>query len=147
MSLDVSLISSEHVAKKTTGIFIREDGATRELSIDEAKERYGEIGLTERRIETNEVFTANITHNLNKMAEAADLYMPIWCPEKIGISKASQLIAPLTKGLNEIMTNPDKYQVLNPSNGWGTYRQFVQFVKDYLNACKEYPDANVFADR
>ena len=31
------------------------------------------------------VFEANVTHNLNRMAEAAGFYKEVWRPEEIGI--------------------------------------------------------------
>jgi len=38
------------------------------------------------------IFEANITHNLNRMAQAAGIYEALWCPDEIGITKAAQLI-------------------------------------------------------
>ena len=35
---------------------------------------------------------ANITHNLNRMAEAVDLYLPLWRPEEIGIAQAEEIV-------------------------------------------------------
>ena len=34
----------------------------------------------------------NITHNLNKMADAVGLYEVLWKPDEIGITTASQMI-------------------------------------------------------
>jgi hypothetical protein len=32
-------------------------------------------------------------------------------------------------------------------NGWGDYDGFITFVRDYLEACEQYPDANVRVSR
>lgn len=81
------------------------------------------------------IYSANITHNLGAMAREAGIYEALWRPDEIGVTKAHQLIAPLTE--------PDKYRALNPPNGWGSYEGLVMFVKDYLNACGMEPDADV----
>lgn len=91
------------------------------------------------------VYDANITHNLNKMAEAAGVYMHLWRPSEIGITKASQLIDPLSKGLKKLHDNPEYYKTFEASNGWGLYEHFVPFVEQYLEACIDYPHAIVHA--
>lgn len=93
------------------------------------------------------VYENNMTHNLNKMADAAGIYEALWRPGEIGITKASQLIEPLTAGLERLRADPEKFKAYNPSNGWGTYEGLVDFVTSYLAACKEYPDADVTASR
>jgi hypothetical protein len=89
------------------------------------------------------VFTANMTHNLNKMAECAGVYFPVWRPEEVDILKASQLIAPISTGLEQLHARPEEMKALNPPNGWGTYDFLVQFLSNYLSACKQWPDATV----
>lgn len=93
------------------------------------------------------LFFANITHNLNNMASAAGIYYHLWRPEEIGIEKASALIEPLTKGLSTLRKKKDILLDYNPTNGWGKYEDLVALVKDYLAACKTYPDAIVKVDR
>jgi len=83
----------------------------------------------------------NVTHNMNKMAEAVGLYQVLWSPEEIGITTASQMIEPIEKGIRELMSNPDKYKAYNPPNGWGNYDIFVSFCRSVLSTCKENPDA------
>lgn len=98
-------------------------------------------------LEEEEVYCANITHNLRAMAEAAGIYKELWRPEEIGIEKASQLIQPLSTGLEKLKENPKKIEEYNAKNGWGLYEHFVPFVEEYLNACIENPDAIVSASR
>lgn len=151
MSLDVTLTTKEPILKKaSSGIFVRENGQTVEITVEEWNLRnpgIDPVTFHDMDENTNEVFDYNITHNLNTMAEAAGIYEHLWRPEEIGITKANQLIEPLRQGLHELKMNPDKYKLLNPDNGWGNYEGLVKFVEAYLNACYEYPDADVNADR
>lgn len=94
-------------------------------------------------VKPTKVYSANITHNLNKMAQAAGIYEALWHPEEIGITKAHQLIVPLTEGLARLRADSAKYRAFNPPNGWGSYEGLVEFVEAYLNACGREPDADV----
>lgn len=94
-----------------------------------------------------EVFTANVTHNLNKMADAAGIYKHLWRPDEIGITTAAQLIEPLAQGLARLEADPQSFKQYNPPNGWGNYDGLVRFVRDYLKACKKNPDAKVEVSR
>lgn len=94
--------------------------------------------------ETTECFyTANITHNLNTMAGEAGIYEYLWQPEEKGVTKASQLIEPLRKGLELMKADPERFKKHNPENGWGSYDGFVPWIERYLAACEEYPDSTV----
>lgn len=89
----------------------------------------------------------NITHNLGAMADAAGLYMYLWRPEEIHLTKTSELIEPLKDGLEILKANRQAYMKLNPKNGWGSYETLVEFVEEYLAACKLYPDALIEVSR
>lgn len=147
MGLDVSLYKPSPTLKKGTGVFVRENGNTRELSIQEVEERYPESNIQETVYESNEAYSAKITHNLNTMASEAGIYKHLWRPDEIGIETARELIDPLREGLHKLKSNPEKYKAFNPSNGWGNYEGFVRFVSEYLDACYENPDAYVSACR
>lgn len=97
--------------------------------------------------QSEDVYWANITHNLTEMADAAGIYQALWRPEEIGITKASQLIDPLTFGLKKLKDDPEFYEKFNSSNGWGLYEHFVPFVSEYLQACIDSPDADVSVSR
>lgn len=43
--------------------------------------------------------------------------------------------------------NPEKYKVYSASNGWGTYEQFLPWLKEHLHAYKDYPDAIISVSR
>ena len=99
-----------------------------------------------------EVYDANITHNLGKMAGKVacgkhTLYEYLWRPEEIGIKQAGELIQPLREGVKELKDKPDEYKKYDAENGWGTYKHFVPFVEKYLTACEENPDAEVDVSR
>lgn len=93
------------------------------------------------------VASFNITHNLNEMAEAADIYKCLWRPDENCIEKAHQMIEPLSAGLADLLANPAKYKQFNPENGWGSYEGLVSFVKGVLNACIENPNADIEVSR
>jgi hypothetical protein len=147
MSLDVYLISKEPITKRGTGVFIRENGKNKELTIEDVRNKFPDAVIEENEFETECVFCANITHNLNEMADAAGLYEACWRPENIKAEKAKDIIPILAKGLEDMKARPTFYKQYNSSNGWGVYENLVEFVESYLNACREYPDATIDISR
>ncbi|MCI5143361.1 MAG: hypothetical protein D3909_16895 [Candidatus Electrothrix sp. ATG1] len=101
----------------------------------------------DRQAEEIEVFEANITHNLNTMADKAGIYYHVWRPEEIGIKKAGDLIFPLEKGISDMKARPGFYKKFDAPNGWGTYDEFVPWLEEYLQACKNYPEAEIGISR
>jgi hypothetical protein len=95
----------------------------------------------------DELYSANITHNLGKMAAEAGIYKHLWRPDEIKITKARQLIKPLQKGLAKLIAEPDRYKAFDAPNGWGLYIHFVPFVSLYLAACEKFPKATVSVSR
>lgn len=109
------------------------------------------------------VYSANITHNLGDMADEAGIYEALWRPhrlkegynipeddydaeyafEEANPPKANEIIPVLEKGLADLKARPKHYEKFNSSNGWGMYDNFVPFVENYLNALKQYPDADI----
>ena len=89
------------------------------------------------------VYSANITHNLNKMAMEADIYYALWRPEEINCVNAIDIVELLELGLNKLKSNPNYYKQFDSPNGWGLYIHFVPFVEKYLEACKENIDAKI----
>ena len=145
MSLDVYLTTPKLVKRGSSGIFVRENGETKEISRAEWDDRNPghEPCVVCSAEETYEVYSRNITHNLNDMAEDAGIYKHLWRPDEIDITKAAQLIKPLKEGLARLKAEPKRFKKFNPSNGWGDYDGLVDFVKDYLAACEANPEANV----
>jgi hypothetical protein len=147
MSLDVLLISKTPITKKGTGVFIRENGKNKELTVEEIREKFPNAVVKENEFETKCVFNANITHNLNKMADEAGIYEACWRPEEIGATKASDIIPILEKGFEDMKTRPEHFKKFDSENGWGTYEDFLPWVESYLKACQEYPDATIEVSR
>ena len=147
MSLDVYL-EIEGATRGGSGIFVREDGATKEISRAEWDEKFpGREPVVAHLSPCGSVFSRNITHNLGRMALEAGIYSHLWRPEEIGISHARQLIDPLAHGLDVLESDPDRFRGFNPKNGWGSYDGLCEFVRAYLAACREYPDAAVTVSR
>lgn len=90
-----------------------------------------------------EVFDQNITHNLGNMAEAAGLYMPIWCPEEVGINRAEDLLPLLQSGIDKMEKDPEAFKEHDAPNGWGTYEDFLPWLIKLRDACEEYPLAKI----
>lgn len=109
------------------------------------------------------VYSANITHNLGAMAkevkygvnvlqtdqpgEELTLYHILWRPEDIGMIYAKDIVNLLEVGWRILISNPDKYNMYNPPNGWGNYQGLVSFVYHYYNACKDNPEAELRVSR
>lgn len=148
MSLDVYLhLDRPSVCDPRHAIFVRRDGSNVEITREEWDALHPGVEpvltLVNANPDVERVFEYNITHNLNRMAVAAGIYEPLWRPDEIGITKASQLIEPLSAGLERLKADPGTYRAHNPSNGWGTYEGLVTFVEAYLAACRDYPEASV----
>lgn len=100
-----------------------------------------------RRRISDTLYERNVTHNLNRMADAAGIYQHLWRPGEIGITRAAELIAPLEAGLAALLAEPARFKEYNPSNGWGSYEGLCDFVNEYLEACRAHPGAIVSVSR
>ena len=94
-----------------------------------------------------EVYHANITHNVNKMAIEAGVYMEVWRPEECEVTHARQLIEPLRDAIRLMAAEPGRFIKHNSDNGWGMYENFLPWLQKYLAACLDYPDAAVEVSR
>lgn len=147
MSLDVYL-TLPGATVSGSGIFVRENGSVREISRAEWDEKFpGREPIIAVLEDDSSVYSANITHNLGKMASEAGLYQALWRPEEIGITRAHQLIEPLRTGWEYLRSNPDHFKQFNPENGWGNYDNLIAFTEQYLEACEQYPTAEVRVSR
>lgn len=99
------------------------------------------------RVQPSVVYDANYTHNCNLMAMEAGIYGEVWRPDEIGITKAAQLIEPLERGIALMRADPERFRAMNPTSGWGSYETFVPWLERYLDACREFPDADVSVSR
>ena len=94
-----------------------------------------------------EVYRANITHNVNKIAMSAGIYEILWRPDEINVTTAKEIVDLLDAGISRLRANPEKFTPLNPKNGWGSYEGFVLWCENYLRACREYPEALIEVSR
>lgn len=111
----------------------------------EVKHSYDGGKTSEKKAE--ELFTANITHNLGKMAEEAGIYQACWRPEEINATKAKDILPLLQKGYADLVSRPDHFRKFDSPNGWGTYDGFLPWVKEYMEACAKFPEATIYVWR
>ena len=150
MSLDVYLnLPGFSEPSFHSGIFIRRNGATVEVSREEWETLHPgrEPMVSDIAMDDGEVYHGKITHNLYAMANEANLYEVLWHPDKLGFTTAGQLVPLLTDGLALLLDQPERFKALNPANGWGSYDGLVRLVREYLAACIAHPEALVTADR
>jgi len=99
------------------------------------------------------VYSANITHNLGKMADAVvlsngkTLYQVLWRPEEHGWKTAEDIVEMLDEGWNILLADPEKFRMFTPENHWGSYEGLCEFVYQYRNACWDAPDAELSVSR
>ena len=93
------------------------------------------------------IFDANITHNLGEMADKAGIYKACWRPEEIGAIKAKDILPLLEKGYSDMKARPEYYKQFDSPNGWGLYEHFLPWVEEYLQACKENPECEIYVSR
>lgn len=142
MSLDVTLYHTRHISYDGGKTFFEEE-------------------------DREEFYSANITHNLNTMAEQAGIYEALWRPHRLRedcpkhfknhqeeyafeesvTCYAKDIIPVLEEGLQKLKSDPAHYRKFDSPNGWGLYQNFVPFVEKYLEACKEYPEAKISVNR
>lgn len=98
-------------------------------------------------LDGEEVFSANITHNLGRMANKCGMYESLWRPDENRMLKAKDIIEDLADGLALMKSNPAFFRKFDAPNGWGLYEHFVPWVERYLKACFEYPEADISISR
>ena len=89
------------------------------------------------------LFDCSYTHNITAMASEGGIYQCLWHHEERGITKAEQLIEPLSKAVLEMRINPARFKAHNPVNGWGNYDSWLEWCVLLLDACRDNPAAKV----
>ena len=144
MSLDLYIRSKTPVRKRGTGVYIRENGKTRELkTVTEVKEYFPDADLSDikmQEFETNDLWHENITHNMGKMASHVPvreqtLYMYLWRPEEIGFTHVmAEYVQGVFTGLLYLKAHKEELlqylPPIHPETGkrWGSYEQLVDFL-------------------
>lgn len=146
MSLDISL-NTRSLNPAGSGIFVRENGRTKEISREEWDQKFPNREPVV--MYTHQTYTAwhgNITSNVADMAQEADIYAALWMPESCGFKFAAEIIGTLDIAVKMLKEQPQRFDAYNASNGWGTREQFVEFLEEYLQACRTYPTAEIAVD-
>lgn len=55
-----------------------------------------------------------------------------------------ECLVKLKKGLSEMKNNKEKYEAMNPENGWGRYEGAVEVVETLIKWAKEAPKAEFY---
>lgn len=108
---------------------------------------YFDVDVGHDEHEEHVVYSANITHNLNRMASEAGIYECLWRPDEHGIENAEQIIETLSNGVDDMLQRPAHYRTFDSPNRWGVYENFVPWCQEYLFACKKYPKARIRVSR
>lgn len=87
------------------------------------------------------VFDTEFTDNLIPMAREAGIYEYLWEPGWENVMTAEQLARNLPGGISGMVCSPNMMESLNPSNGWGSYEEFVPALFELMMACRRYPTA------
>lgn len=147
MSLDISL-HIDGQEEEAGGIYIRRNGRMEKISREEWDQMNpGREPVTVKPYTTDEVFSANITHNLGEMADRAGIYYALWRPEEREWKLAKDITPVLEEGLRLLKKYPEFFKEFDSENGWGIYEHFVPFVEEVLEACKKYPEARIEVSR
>lgn len=90
----------------------------------------------------------NITHNLTKMADEAGIYYAIWRPEELfKVPKCKDVLDIIKEGYKKMLDDPERYKKFNPSNGWGNYSGFCEWIEKLISAYEENPEAVIRCSR
>jgi len=100
------------------------------------------------------VHNMNLTHNLTSMASHVEvgkddltLYDVLWRPDEHYMYHADDILPYVRTGLKELLHNPSKYEMYNPTNGWGSYDTLVKQVTELLFQLELHPQAYLQPDR
>lgn len=153
MSLDLYVMSFKKPVKhKGTGILIRVNGHTKELTLGEAEGLYVSDSINEITSEDNIYWHGNITHNLGAIADHCYCYCPdktslysILCrPEEttlltVNRKLTSSYVKAISICLRELKEHRDYYEKFNPENNLGDYVTLVNFAESFLEALDKIP--------
>ena len=153
MSLDLHIISKTPVKKRGTGVYVRENGRTRELrTLDEVINHFPDADIShveEYVYETDEIWHGNITHNMTRMADLVPigeltLYDYLWRPEEHGYKTASvDYMKGVFEGLLYMKMHKEELlpfePPIDPETGerWGNYDLLVSFCASLVKCLME----------
>lgn len=85
-----------------------------------------------------EIFDRNITYNLASMYyKCIDKELGF---KKLNNMSCKEALPILNSAIKDLIENQEEYERLNPENGWGTYDDLLEKIKDMRNCCEDNPD-------
>jgi hypothetical protein len=100
-------------------------------------------GNKEKPYKMLEAYTESISNSLVGLAIEAELYDSIWDPGSLNTLIAGDLIEPLKKGINILISERKYFSYLEPRKKKGGYNKLLRFAEEYLAACEAYPAAKI----
>lgn len=83
--------------------------------------------------------TFGFTYNVSPMWHAAVPHTEGGMVDIDGMT-GKESIPRLELALTELKKDPEKFEKMNPPNGWGSYAGFVDFLEKLLACAKEHPN-------
>lgn len=93
--------------------------------------------------ETELVFDLSFTSNYLPIARACGVDKALF-DRSHGYSEAFEAIPSLIEGIKRLKLKPQHFKDLEPTNGWGTYCDFLESCIKTLEACEKFPEASIF---
>lgn len=104
----------------------------------------------------NNEWSANVTHNLTKMAQHIPVYYTIdheeyentlyylvWRPEEYNCDNTDIVAQALQSGIAYMVLHREELLQYNPSNGWGSYDSFLLWLIEYWKECLDNPGCKI----
>lgn len=114
-----------------------------------------DVYIKNKKKEEDREWVANITHNMNKMAQRIfvsenkeTLYDYVWRPEELYKEiYTNEKKNVLTKGICIMISKRKSLLRYEPENRWGSYDSFLKFFIEYKEACEDHPGYIIEASR
>jgi hypothetical protein len=85
-------------------------------------------------------WVGNYTHNVTPMWRKAGCYEALYRSDG---KKAKDVLPQLVDGYCAMFRDPQAYEALNPSNGWGCCETATKFLADVIEKFRAQPEATV----
>ena len=96
------------------------------------------------KIGNEEIFDANITHNVVSMWEKAGCCEALY---KSDGQKAMDVRDIIVDAVVDMMKHKAEYKKLDSPNGWGIYEDAFKFLLSVAVACCDFPEAIIGVDK
>ena len=92
------------------------------------------------KINNEEIFDANMTHNVTPMWHKAGCYEALYMSDG---QRASDIRDIIVDAVVDMMKHKAEYQKLDSPNGWGIYEHAFKFLISVAVACCDFPEATI----